>query len=146
MREKPRDPKESLFDKLLIEEIIISGLYIGLLVFTVWVVLLNVFNIEVETARGYVMALMVFLQNIHVFNCRSEKESTFKIKIFSNPFVPFAVFSSIFLQILIMEVPFLSHIMKTESISWEVMLLLILISIPIIPLMEVFKYIKRNNK
>ena len=92
------------------------------------------------------MALMVFLQNIHVFNCRSEKESTFKIKIFSNPFVPFAVFSSIFLQILIMEVPFLSHIMKTESISWEVMLLLILISIPIIPLMEVFKYIKRNNK
>ena len=146
MREKPRDPKESLFDKLLIEEIIVSGLYIGLLVFTVWVVLLNVFNIEVETARGYVMALMVFLQNIHVFNCRSEKESTFKIKIFSNPFVPFAVFSSIFLQILIMEVPFLSHIMKTESISWEVMLLLILISIPIIPLMEVFKYIKRNNK
>ena len=146
MKEKPRSPKESLFDKLLIEEIVISGLYIGLLVFVIWVLLLNVFNVDVTSARGYVMALMVFIQNIHVFNCRSEKESTFKIKLFSNPFVPFAVFSSIFLQILIMEVPFLSHIMKTESISWQVMLLLILISIPIILVMEIFKYVKRNSK
>ena len=92
------------------------------------------------------MALMVFMQNIHVFNCRSEKESVFKIKMFSNWFVPFAVFSSIFLQVLIMEVPFLSHIMKTESISWDRMLLLFLISLPILLIMEVFKSYKRNTK
>lgn len=146
MKEKPRDPKESLFDKLLIQEIVISGLFIGLIVFAVWIFLLKVMNMEVTTARGYVMALMVFMQNIHVFNCRSEKESVFKIKMFSNWFVPFAVFSSIFLQVLIMEVPFLSHIMKTESISWDRMLLLFLISLPILLIMEVFKSYKRNTK
>ena len=146
MKEKPRDPKESLFDKLLIQEIVISGLFIGLIVFAVWIFLLKVINMEVTTARGYVMALMVFMQNIHVFNCRSEKESVFKIKMFSNWFVPFAVFSSIFLQVLIMEVPFLSHIMKTESISWDRMLLLFLISLPILLIMEVFKSYKRNTK
>lgn len=146
MNQKPRDPKESLFDKLLIQEIVISGLFIGLIVFVVWIFLLKVINMEVATARGYVMALMVFMQNIHVFNCRSEKESVFKIKMFSNCFVPFAVFSSIFLQILIMEVPFLSHIMKTESISWDKMLLLFIISFPILLIMEVFKAYKRNTK
>lgn len=146
MKEKPRDPKESLFDKLLIQEIIVSGLFIGLIVFVVWIFLLNVIHMEVASARGYVMALMVFMQNIHVFNCRSEKESVFKIKMFSNWFVPFAVFSSIILQILIMEIPFLSHIMKTESISWDRMLLLLIISLPILFIMEVFKAYKRNTK
>lgn len=146
MKEKPRDPKESLFDKLLIQEIVISGLFIGLIVFAVWIFLIKVINMEVASARGYIMALMVFMQNIHVFNCRSEKESVFKIKMFSNWFVPFAVFSSIFLQVLIMEVPFLSHIMKTESISWDRMLLLLIISLPILLIMEVFKSYKRNTK
>ena len=42
MVEPPRDPKESLFDKLLIEEIILSGTVIGLIVFIVWVLLIRV--------------------------------------------------------------------------------------------------------
>lgn len=145
MKKKPRDPKESLFDKLLIQEITLSGLYMGLVVFIVWIFLLKIVNMEVTIARGYVMALMVFLQNIHVFNCRSEKQSAFKTKLFSNWFVPFAVCSSILLQILVMEIPFLSKIMKTTSISFNNMLLLFLISIPIILVMEVFKYMKRND-
>lgn len=145
MKKKPRDPKESLFDKLLIQEITVSGLYIGLVVFIVWIFLLKVINMDVTTARGYVMALMVFMQNIHVFNCRSEYQSAFKTKLFSNWFVPFAVFFSISLQILVMEVPFLSKIMKTTSISINNMLLLVLISLPIIVVMEIFKYLKRND-
>ena len=145
MNQKPRDPKESLFDKLLIQEIAVSGLFIGLIVFAIWCILLNVLNFEVGTARGYVMALMVFMQNIHVFNCRSEKQSAFKIRMFSNWFVPFAVFSSIFLQIIIMEVPFLSHIMKTESISVTHLFILLLVSLPILLVMEIFKSIKRRK-
>jgi len=145
MKEKPRNPKESLFDKLLIQEILLSGLFIGLIVFGVWVYLIKGTNMDPEYARGYVMALMVFMQNIHVFNCRSEKQSIFKIKLFSNWFVPFAVFSAIGLQVLIMEVPFLSEIMKTHSISLDKMLLLVLVSLPVIVVMEIFKYIKRKN-
>ena len=100
---------------------------------------------EVAVARGYVLALMVFIQNIHVFNCRSESESAFKIKLFSNWFVPFAVFSSIFLQMIIMEVPVLSKLMKTESIPYQHLILLLLVSVPILLIMEIFKYFKRVN-
>lgn len=145
MKQKPRDPKESLFDKLLIQEIVLSGLFIGIIVFSIWVYLLDVVHMDVALARGYVMALMVFMQNIHVFNCRSEYQSTFKIKLFSNWFVPFAVFSSISLQILIMEVPFLSTLMKTESIPWQHLLLLLTASLPIIVVMELFKFFKRKK-
>ena len=144
MDEKPRDPKESLFDKKLIQEIAISGLFIGIIVFIVWVFLYNKMPDNLPLARGYVMALMVFMQNIHVFNCRSEKKSTFKISLSSNWFVPIAVFSSILLQIIIMEVPFLSHFMGTESVPYLHLVYLLLAALPILLVMELYKLIKRK--
>ncbi len=43
MREKPRSTKESIFEKELIKQVIISGLTMGILVFVVWYFLINVF-------------------------------------------------------------------------------------------------------
>ena len=146
MKEKPRDPKQPLFDKVLGQEIIISGLSIGLIVYALWIFLLKYVHMDESIARGYVMAMMVFMQNIHVLNCRSEKQSAFKIKLFSNWFVPFAIFSSIFLQLLVMEIPFLSTIMKTKSIPVTHMLLLLLASTPIIIIMEIYKLRFKKNK
>lgn len=66
--------------------------------------------------------------------------------LFSNWFISFAIFSSIGLQILIMEVPMFSHLMKIESIPMIHILLLLLVAFPIIIIMEIFKYIKRKEK
>jgi magnesium-transporting ATPase (P-type) len=46
LKEKPRDPKESIFNKELLQEILVSGGVIGAVVFTVWYFLLNKFNME----------------------------------------------------------------------------------------------------
>lgn len=73
MKEKPRNPKESIFNSLLIKELLLSGLYIGLVVFGLWIYLLDVLGMDISHARSYVLILMVFFQNVHVFNCRSEK-------------------------------------------------------------------------
>ena len=79
MLEKPRSPKESIFNKELLTEVLVAGLTIGLIVFAVWYYLINAINMEIHLARGYIMVLMVFLQNMHVLNCRSEKTSIFKM-------------------------------------------------------------------
>ena len=76
-----------LQNKEMISEICFSGLFIGLIVFGVWYVLINEMHMEQTLARGYIMALMVFLQNMHAFNCRSERESVFLIPIKNNPFL-----------------------------------------------------------
>ena len=146
MNDKPRDPKEPVFDKLLTSEILLSGLFMGITVYLVWVYLINVLNIDVVVARGYIMTLMVFMQNIHVFNCRSEKKSILKIKPFKNVFVPLAIVLSIGLQLIIMYVPFLSHILKTEAISGKNMFILFLLALPILVLMEIFKLIRRKKE
>lgn len=148
MKQKPKNPKEALFDKSLIQEIAVSGIAIGLLVFSVWYFLLNKLNMEVTIARGFIMALMVFIQNVHVFNCRSEKKSIFKTKVTNNKFIIFGVIFSILLQIIVMEVDVLSNFLKTTSISPLNLIYLFLLSLSIIVVMEIYKkirYRKGNN-
>ena len=145
MKEKPRDTKESIFNKTLISEMLISGTLIGVIIFGVWYYLINVSHMEVAHARGYIMALMVFMQNMHVLNCRSEKESIFKISFKSNPFVVFSILSAIILQIIVMEVDFLSKILSTYKVPLLDMFYLFLLAAPILLFMEIYKIFKRKR-
>ena len=144
MKEKPRSTKESLFNKELISEVLTAGIFIGMLVFGVWIYLVKGIDMDVNKARGYIMALMVFVQNIHVLNCRSEKESIFKIK-FNNPLIIVSIVSSILLQIIVMKVPFLSALLKTENISMLHLFYLFSLSLTVLVVIEIYKEIKRNS-
>lgn len=146
MKSKPRSPKENIFDKVLIQEVLISGITIGIVVFIVWIYLIKILNFNVDIARGYIMALMVFIQNIHVLNCRSETKSIFSKKIKTNKLIYFSIISSIILQFIIMEVPILSNFLKTESIPILHLIVLFLISLTILFIMELYKIVKYNNK
>ena len=145
MKESPRNPKETLFNKELFSEVLISGLSIGIIVFIVWTYLINKLDMPVNIARGYIVTLMVFIQNMHVLNCRSEKSSILKVPIKSNPLIIFSIVSAIFLQVLFSEVPFLSKFLQTTSIPITHMLILFVISTTIIFIMEIYKYLKRKS-
>ena len=145
MKEKPKDPKSSLFDKSLLKSIIISGTYIGIIVFIVWYFLINCLHMNISIARGYIMALMVFIQNIHVFNCRSEKQSAFKISLSSNKLIFYGVVASVGLQLIVMNVEILSTFLKTTIIPFKEMLYLFIIGFTIIPVMELYKKINNKN-
>ncbi len=143
MKQKPRDTKESLFNKELISEVLTAGIFIGVLVFAVWIYLIKQINMDVNVARGYIMALMVFIQNMHVLNCRSESESFFKIK-FNNPLIIFSIIGSILLQVIVMGVPFLSALLKTKSIPLLHLIYLFDLSLIILVVIEIYKFIKRK--
>ena len=146
MATPPRDPKENLFDRNLIEEILISGLFIGLIVFGLWYYLLNYVHMEVNMARGYTMALMIIIQNIHAFNCRSEDKSSFKISLASNPIFVVGVIGSLILGIAVLEVNFLSMFLKTTHIPMLHLLELILFGFTILIVMEIYKKLKYRTK
>lgn len=146
MNEKPRSPKENIFDKILGQEILLSGIFIGISVFILWIYLIKGLHFDVKVARGYVMAYMVFAQNFHVLNCRSEKTSVFKISLFKNPFILFSIVSAIILQILIMEIPMFSTLLQTSSIPISHLFFIICYSIPIIGLMECYKLKFKKSK
>lgn len=141
LHERPRDPKESIFDKRLVREIIVSGAVITIVVFAAYCLFTNILQLDVIAARTYTMCLMVFIQNIHVFNCRSERNSAFSVPIKSNPVMLIGVVVTLLLQILVMEVPFLSQMLQTISVSPLFMLGLFGISLVILFVIEGYKQI-----
>ena len=145
MHEKPRATTETIFNKELLTEVLVAGLTIGLIVFGVWYYLVSVVNMEIHLARGYIMVLMVFLQNMHVLNCRSEKTSIFKMP-FNNPLILITIVGAIILQVIVMEVPFLSEFLNTTTVPVVDMLKLFVFSLIIILVMEIFKFIKNKKR
>jgi magnesium-transporting ATPase (P-type) len=141
LTEKPRNPKESIFNKSLIREILVSAGVIAAVVFAAWWFFLDVLHMDVVMARSYTMCLMVFIQNVHVFNCRSEKRSAFTVSITKNPIMLFGIAGTILLQIIVMEVPFFSKILQTDSIPPLQILGLFGVSLIILVVMELYKQI-----
>lgn len=142
MTKPPRPVGESLFDKNLILEVLISGLFCAFLIFFCWYYLINIRNCNIVIARGYILTLMVFIQNLHVLNCMSEEKSIFKISLKKNPFIIFSILISIILHVLFMRIPILSRILQTEPISFNNLLGLFIIVIPILIVMELYKTIR----
>ena len=146
MKRKPLSPNENIFNKELVLEVLYSGFFIGIVVFIVWYILVKEARMEISIARGYIMVLMVFIQNIHVFNCRSEKESAFSMPLHTNPLLLVTVLGSILLQIIVMEVTILSKFLKASPIPYPHMFILVAFALIILIAMEVFKMIKINLK
>lgn len=142
MQRPPIKTTDTLFNKELLVEVLLSGFFIGGVVFLLWKYLLD-HGVSVTIARGYVMTLMVFIQNIHVLNCRSERESFFKIHLKGNVLIPIVIVGSILLQFAVMEIPVLSKFLKTTSIPFLECCFLFLISFLILVVIEIYKYFKR---
>ena len=89
---------------------------------------------------------MIIIQNIHAFNCRSEKKSVFSIKINSNYIFLWGVLGSIVLGLLVLEFEPLSIILKTHSIPFTHLLGLFAIASIILVVMECYKKIKYHKE
>lgn len=143
MTEKPRDTKESLFSKDLMLEVGILGLSISFIIFTTWKILLdNGTNITI--ARAIIMMLMVFIQNINVLNCRSEKRSVFKESLKDNPLVICTIIFSIALQLIMAEIPLTATFLKVVPLPLITIINIFFLSLIIILVFEVYKLI--HNK
>jgi len=146
MKRPPRSPQENIFDKLMTQQTLISGLFIGLVVFVVWYYLLNVLNWEEVHARNFLLMLMVLFQNIHLLNCRSELVSIFKISFKKNMLILFAIVAAQLLHIFAIYNPFLSKTLQTQRIRLKEWFYLLLIASSVLLIMEIFKFIKRRQK
>ena len=148
MKEKARDTKESLFSKDLMLEVGILGISISAMVFITWKVLLDK-GIDITIARAVIMMLMVFVQNINVLNCRSEKRSVFKESLLDNLFVPFAIIFSIGLQLIMAEIPITAKFLSVTPLEWKTIGNIFLISLIIVVIFEIYKLIykltRKNN-
>ena len=134
-----RKRSDNIFDSLMISEIVVSATVMSLIEFIIYLFLYKIKKMDIVSVRSYLLTFMVFVENIHIFNCRSEKISIFKIPLNNNIFLILSIFITTIIQIIIVSNNFLSNILRLTIISLESILILLLFTIPLIIMMEAFK-------
>lgn len=139
LKQKPHSPKESIFDKSLLGRIIASCVVMSALMFSVWWVLIRVLNYDTMLASTYTMSLFVFVQNIFVFSCRSEKRSVFSVPLRRNLFIVVGIVATIALQMIVMHVPALANILHIKPMDMAHIGILFAMALVILPIIEGIK-------
>jgi len=99
-----------------------------------------------EMARTAALATLACSQLFHAFNCRSMRESIFKLKFSTNPHLVVAVIGSFLLQMAVIYVPFLQPIFKTQSLSLLDLGAMMVFSTLPLWIMELVKALNRRFK
>ena len=145
MKRAPRKPSEKIFNPFMINQTIVSGATMGFIVFGLWYYLNTYTQMDEIHARNLILLLMVFMQNFHAFNCRSERVSAFKVPIKRNMILVFGVLAAQGIHILSMQLPFMQSILRIEPVTFNEWLYILVLAIPMILAMEIFKYFRRKN-
>ncbi|MFZ6019472.1 MAG: cation-translocating P-type ATPase, partial [Chloroflexota bacterium] len=145
MRHPPRKPSEGIFNRKMIEQLLISGLTMALVCLAVWVFLVRQGYAE-DTARNILLALLVLMQFYHVLNCRSEEVSVFKIPFSRNRVLAIGMLVALGLHILATELPFLQSLLRTESLPWQTWLILFTLASVVLVVMEIYKAIQKRRQ
>ena len=75
-------------------------------------------------ATTMTLAAIVFCQVGAVFNCRTERQSVFRVGLFSNRQVNFGIVFELFLILALIFLPPLQFVFQTRPIDWSDLLLL----------------------
>jgi Ca2+-transporting ATPase len=130
MKRKPYPPAEGVFSRGMGVDIVWLGLLMGLapllLGFYYW-------NAGDPAWQTMVFTALVMSQMAFALSVRSERESVFKIGLFSNPAMLSAIGLTILLQLLVIYVPILQDFFKTVPLDLEhLVIALVLSTLPFI--------------
>lgn len=145
MKAAPRSPREGLFNRKMIEQVLLSGLTMALICFAAWVWLLNA-GWEEDAARNGLLTLLVMLQFYHVLNSRSERVSAFRIPLKNNPVLMAGMALALLLHILATEAPFMQSLLRTQSLPLSYWLVFAAIGITVVIVLEVYKGLAKRRE
>lgn len=131
LRRPPRAPDEPIFNRLMIERVLVNAVVMGCLAFMVFTWQMNM-GVTETSARNMTLLLMVLFENVHVLNSRSETVSVFRQGLFSNRFLILAILGAQAIHLAAMYTPGLSAILQVEPVTllqWAQLLMIALILI-----------------
>ena len=137
----PRPPREAIFNRIMIERVLISAVVIGVVAFGLFSYLLEQ-GFSVEQARNSTLLLMVLFENVHVFNCRSEKLSVFRHNPLRNKLLLGGTIIAQLVHIGAMYTPWLGDVLGASPVSFEQWLTLLGLALSVMVVMEMHKFLR----
>jgi len=144
LRRPPRAPSESVFNRLMIERVLISALTIGVVAFLLFKALLDA-GMSVDAARNSTLLLIVLFENVHVFNSRSETCSAFAHSPLRNPLLLIGTLVAQLVHIGAMYTPWISDVLHIQPVSLGHWGELLLMAVSVLLVMELHKLWRRRR-
>lgn len=116
MSRRPRKREESIFSNGLLSVIIFRGMLIGLTTLGVFGVFMNLYK-DITCARTAALSALIITQLIHVFECKSERQTIFEIPLFNNLKLVGAVFISAAVLFMCVFNSFLQNVFCTVALT-----------------------------
>ena len=130
MTKPPRKSTEGFFSNGLMGKIIFRGVFIGLSTLASFAVIMRMGG-SLEAGRTASLITLVMSQLIHVFECKSETKSIFKINIFNNVKLILAVLVSTALLVMAVAFPPLQTVFETVTLTSHQLLIALGFSVAI---------------
>lgn len=142
LQRPPRDPREGVFDRQMLQQTAVTALTIGLIALGAWWWYQWESTFE---ARNRLLLLMVLLLNIQALNSRSETKSAFQVPPSNNWILMFGIIAAHALHILAMHVPLMQEVLEVGPLSMEAWLEALGLSLILLVVTEIFKWWKRRH-
>ncbi len=141
MSRPPRHPKESIFTHGLG----LHAIWVGLLMAGV-VIFVQAWSLTTGHAHWQTMVFTVLClsQLGHALAIRSEKESLFKMRVFSNKYLLGAVVLTFILQLATIYAPFLNPIFRTQPLTLNELIFTLILSSVVFFAVEIEKLVRRR--
>ncbi len=143
MKRSPRDPRAGIFSRPVVTLMVLGGLWSTLINLGLFTWALNSGRSLAESMTMTFVSL-VLIQFFKAYNFRSDRHSVFE-KPFSNKWLNLAVGWEIVLLVLIIYLPFLHEPFNTYALPAMDWLLVGCLSITIIPILEIAKWMERKG-
>ena len=119
MKRKPRKPEAQLLDGGRLAAIGAEGLMLSAIALGAFAYSLYGLHQDVEQARTVAFTVLVIVQLVHAFNCRSERWSLFQVGVATNRPLLLAVMLSFGIQVAVLTVPAGAPIFKVVPLPIE---------------------------
>jgi P-type Ca2+ transporter type 2C len=141
MARPPRSPREPIFDALMIERVVLSGVAGGALGIGAFAWLLER-GWSLEAARNGVLLFLVLFETVQVGNARSERRSAFALSPLKNPLLLLGALGALLLHIVGMWAPGLSTILAAAPVSFAEWAAYLGLSLVVVAVVEVHKALR----
>jgi magnesium-transporting ATPase (P-type) len=146
IKRRPRKPTEGIFNRLMIQQTVTAGTTMAIVAFVNFYLLLNVAGFSEFDARDRLLLLMVLLENYHVFNCRSEYVSVFRVPLSRNWMLVLGVLAAQGIHIAAMHIPIAQRILQVAPITLQEWFIPFLMASAVLIAMEIFKLAKHGRQ
>lgn len=145
MNEPPRNPKESLFSGNMGLFMIINGIIIGGLTLFAFKLGEHLYMNSLVHAQTLSFVVLSFSQLIFSLSMRNKEKPLFKVGLFTNKYLLLSILLGFVIQLLIINVPFLSNSFNVFTLTPRDWFIVIIISLIPFILNEIFKLIRYHK-